>query len=117
MYIPLLKLGYLRFSCPFSFIKCNFCFIFISPVRDFFETPGAGNGLTYHLSSLLLAGILYLVIITLVESGILQKLYNLAFVSIVGADLEENRRADEDPDIQEERERVDSARNHPGMKT
>ncbi|CAH0387824.1 unnamed protein product [Bemisia tabaci] len=92
---------------------CRKCDIPNCKIRDFFETPGAGNGLTYHLSSLLLAGILYLVIITLVESGILQKLYNLAFVSIVGADVEENRRADEDPDIQEERERVDSARNHP----
>ncbi|CAH0387825.1 unnamed protein product [Bemisia tabaci] len=71
------------------------------------------TSLKYNLTSLALSGLLQLALIFLMESERARKLRNFVFISIIGSELEDKKQTDEDPDVQEEREKIDAAKNHP----
>ncbi|XP_018909305.2 phospholipid-transporting ATPase ABCA3 isoform X1 [Bemisia tabaci] len=70
-------------------------------------------GLNNYLLTLAIDALIYLAIIILVELGYIEQIQRLAFNRICGTHFLDENHSSEDPDVNEEKDRVDSAKDQP----
>lgn len=89
---------------------------FVLSELNYFEWSTKSDiGLNNYLLTLAIDALIYLAIIILVELGYIEQIQRLAFNRICGTHFLDENHSSEDPDVNEEKDRVDSAKDQPGM--